>query len=183
MLVIKMDLDLSKRFYRDDNFIIDFTFGKVWRKRKGNIPYLVGHKDKDGCTQFKYKDKNRRLHRFLYEKFHNIKLTENQVIDHQNFVRNDNRIVNLKLVNKSGNEQNKPKRKECSSKYRGVCFVKRVKKWNSRISNPSTNKIEYLGYFDDEKEAAMAYINKAIEFNQLYHSNFNIPYLKSLLED
>jgi len=174
----------------DDDFFIQFDKGIVWRKfnwmNKKQIPYWrkVDYKDSKGYIRFDYKGyKSIKLHRFLYEKFYGIKLNQKQHIDHKNHIRDDNRITNLKLTDSQGNNQNCSKRKQTSSKYIGVCWRKRDKKWRARIQNPSTNKREYLGSFDNEKEAAMAYINKAEQLNKIYNANFNIPYLKSLLED
>lgn len=42
-----------------------------------------------------------------------------------------------------------------ASKYRGVCWHKRDKKWQARIWFEGNSK--YLGYFDNEEEAAEAY--------------------------
>ena len=42
-----------------------------------------------------------------------------------------------------------------SSKYKGVTWNKDMRKWRTKICINS--KVEHLGYFADEKEAAMAY--------------------------
>ena len=174
-------MDIPKITFEDDEFFIQFDKGIVWRKFKGfrrnsNCPYWkrVDSYDGIGYLRFNYKGKKTRLHRFIYEKFQNVKLNKNQIIDHQNRVRDDNRIVNLKLVNKSGNEQNKGKPKNCSSIYRGVCFRKDTNKWKAEIQNPSTKKVERLGCFESEIEAAMKYIERAEQFNALYNANYNI---------
>ena len=50
------------------------------------------------------------------------------------------------------------------SEYRGVSFDKVYNKWFSQII--VNGKTIFLGYFDDESDAAQAYINKATEINK-----------------
>lgn len=51
--------------------------------------------------------------------------------------------------------------KKTSSKYKGVHWRKDINKWVARISH--RNKRIHLGCFDDEREAAKAYNEKALE--------------------
>jgi len=183
-------MDLRNRFYysEQEGLLIDFARGEVFKNvgkngRKINYWRKAGFNNGEGYIKFKYHNKRKLLHRFIYEKFYRIKLNKKQQIDHQNHIKDDNRIVNLKLTDHQGNMQNMTKRRNTSSKYIGVCWNKKDKIFMSGITNPSTNKREYLGSFDNEKEAAMAYINKAEQLNKIYNANFNIPYLKSLLQD
>tara|TARA_R110000796_G_C14198698_1_gene391546 strand:+ start:7 stop:483 length:477 start_codon:yes stop_codon:yes gene_type:complete len=98
------------------------------------------------------------LHRLIY-KYHNedwdITYSNNNVIDHININPLDNRIENLRLVNKSQNSRNKNKKENCSSKYKGIYWDKSINKWVASIR--INYKKKYLGLFDNEEEAHLAY--------------------------
>lgn len=82
------------------------------------------------------------------------------VVNHINSIRDDNRLSNLEIVSTRENCQNKKVKK--TSKYTGVCWCKKMKKWRSniRINGIQTS----LGYFEDEIEAKKAY---TIRLNEL----------------
>ena len=52
--------------------------------------------------------------------------------------------------------------KNGQSKYKGVCFYKPSNKYRARIMINGVTK--YLGYFRNEKDAAIAYNKAAIDF-------------------
>jgi hypothetical protein len=95
------------------------------------------------------------LHRYLK----NAK--EGEIVDHANRNIYDNRLFNLRIVPHSVNNHNKTKSKNSSSKYNGVSYCKRDKKWQAQIHY--NNKKFYLGDFKKEIDAAKAYNKKAIE--------------------
>lgn len=79
----------------------------------------------------------------------------NLVVDHINDNISDNRLDNLQIIT---NRENTCKTQgRYSSKYKGVCWHKRDKKWRSEIT--IKNKKVYLGYFKDEHQAHLAYQN------------------------
>lgn len=86
----------------------------------------------------------------------NSYVMEGYHIDHINNDRNDNRIENLQFVLR-GYNLSKKNREKYTSKYNGVSWCKKVSKWESRGYRKGSKK--FLGYFDDEKEAALAYDN------------------------
>lgn len=84
------------------------------------------------------------------------------LVDHIENVRAlDNKI---RLANKTQNAQNSNpyKRNNQSSKYKGVCWHKRQKKWLANITINS--KRIYLGSFDTELAAAKQYNQAALEY-------------------
>jgi hypothetical protein len=94
------------------------------------------------------------MHRFILN-------TDIAIIDHYNRNGLHNYKSNLRPCNASQNIVNSEKRKGCSSIYKGVVKDKRCNSYSARISFKGKN--EYLGYFNDEIEAAKAYDAKAKE--------------------
>ncbi|WP_049207406.1 HNH endonuclease [Serratia marcescens] len=67
-------------------------------------------------------------------------------IDHINRDRGDNRIANLRVVNRRQNNINTRIRSDNASGFKGVSFHKKSGKWISYVS--VNNKRHHLGYFD-----------------------------------
>lgn len=90
---------------------------------------------------------------------------KNKLVDHINHNTLLNCKYNLRIVTKSQNAMNSKKRKNTTSKYKGVTYIinkrKIIKRWivNIRKNNKST----YIGTFNTEKEGAIAYNFKAKE--------------------
>jgi hypothetical protein len=84
--------------------------------------------------------------------------------DHINHNGLDNRIANLRAATHRQNAYNRIHfRKYQSSKYKGVSFNNRKKKWIAQIRFNSKHK--FIGYFDNEIEAAKAYDKAAKQFH------------------
>ena len=154
---------MTKKGEREE-ITIDFILGKIYRKKEDGTLKEVGCKEKYGYLRFYFEGKKISNHRYIYEQYHNVKLKLNEQIDHINMIKDDNRIDNLRIVNNSQNNQNKKKQKNCSSKFKGVCFDKNVKKWKSQIK--INGKVKHLGYFDNELEAYKKWKEVAIEQNK-----------------
>jgi hypothetical protein len=93
-------------------------------------------------------------------------------VDHINHNGLDNRKANLRPVTQAQNCLNRPykiyKKKISSSKYKGVTWHKRMKKWTAQICYQGKHKS--LGYFDDETDAAKAYDDAA----KKHHKEFAV---------
>ena len=78
------------------------------------------------------------------------------VVNHIDTNPTNNNLNNLEVTTQRKNTNKK--HIKSSSKYVGVCWNKKSKKWKAAIK--IEDKIKYLGLFTDEKEAAQAYINE-----------------------
>ncbi len=84
------------------------------------------------------------------------------LVDHINRNGLDNRKANLRIVTHTQNMWNNGQRVErYSSKYRGVSWHKRQRRWMAVIS--VNGRARTLGYYRDEKEAARAFDRAAKE--------------------
>lgn len=100
-------------------------------------------------------------------------------IDHISTNGLDNRKKNLRVVSKSQNRFNQRKLASCSSIYKGVSWHSFNKKWQATIG--INGKQKHLGYFNDQKEAAVTYDRAAIELFGEY-ARLNFPQLSLLSE-
>lgn len=122
----------------------------TWSTLKAtNTKYAICCKKINGENKYIY------FHRYI------LGLNESSMfVDHINHNGLDNRKCNLRIVTASENMMNqyKQKRKK-SSIYKGVCFDKKKNLWESYIHK--NNKKIFLGYFKNQKDAAIAYNEKA----------------------
>ena len=100
------------------------------------------------------------LHRLLAETY--IPNPDNLLfVDHMDHDTKNNSLSNLRWVTNQQNNMNTTKQNNTSSRYKGVCWHKRDKKWHSRIQ--INGKKIHIGSFNSEEEAAISYNEKAIE--------------------
>jgi len=121
-----------------------------WRKLKYSINkgyYFISLTDH-------YVEKNYKVHRLIY-KFNNPDWdlhdsSSDNLIDHIDNCRSNNNIENLRVVNNSQNNQNKPLTK-------GYTWNKNNQKYQAQIK--INNKYIYLGLYDTADEAREVYLN------------------------
>lgn len=87
-------------------------------------------------------------------------------VDHINGVEDDNRFLNLREATNTENQRNRKKKKDNTSGFKGVCFVKSKRLWMASIvvQRKSIN----LGYFRAPEDAHRAYCAAA----KKYHGQF-----------
>ena len=106
------------------------------------------------------KNSTTRLHRWI------MNPGEGLFVDHINHDTLDNRKSNLQVVTNAVNQQNrKVKRSDnASSKYRGVSWNKRERKWKAYLKIDGKNI--HLGYFTDEEQAGQAAFEARVSMMQ-----------------
>lgn len=94
--------------------------------------------------------------------------------DHRNGAGTDNRRSNLRPATHQENLRNARPYRNCSSKFRGVVWVKRKSRWESRIT--IDRKSRHLGLFNNEEEAARRYDAEATKrYGEFARLNFPQP--------
>lgn len=97
--------------------------------------------------------KTKRVHQLVAICFLNHKPRKsNIVVDHINNDKLDNRLENLQIITY---RENSSKNKLGSSKYTGVSWYKKSKKWVAKIHK--NGKLKHLGYFNSEYDAHLTY--------------------------
>ncbi len=116
-------------------------------------------------TFINWNNKSRRLklHRFILD-IDNPKI----LVDHINGDTLDNRRENLRICNNRENSNNSKAKGGMYSKYKGVTWHKKNKKWQVVINH------EYVGQFNSELEAAKAYDIKATQLHKEF-AKLNFP--------
>ncbi len=155
---------------RENNeMLCDFVNGKIYRL-KSNSWKEVGTKSPSGYLYFLLNGKSLMVHRYIYENYYCISLNQDQIINHKNHKRDDNRICNLEIVSNQQNCQYKSIPKNNTSGVKGISWHKQNKKWRAQINVNGKNT--HLGLFENIEEAKVAWVTKATELNNQGHKYF-----------
>lgn len=132
------------------------------RSRVGDFAF--NHLTKRGYRTGSFLNKNYLAHRVAWAIYH--KNWPDGEIDHINGVMDDNRIDNLRVVNRYRNCQNTKIHSNNSSGYKGVNWHKASRSWVSRIT---CNGVRYdLGSFSCPQEAYDSYCRASEELHGEY---------------
>lgn len=119
----------------------------------------------NGYHYIRIDNKSYKTHRVIW--FYHYGYLPNKEIDHINHNRLDNRIDNLREVDRTTNNKNKSINKNNSSGYNGVFYHNKYKKFMARIG--VNYKDIHLGYFINIEEAILA--RKEAEIKYGFHEN------------
>lgn len=139
-------------------FSYDETTGVFTRKvavgRHGRykVGTIAGTKTAQGYIVIGLDDKKCMAHRLAWLYVYGVLPATD--LDHINRNKSDNRIANLRLVNRSQNMHNVNLRKHNSSGYNGVSWHKPRRKWRAYIFVDYTQV--HLGLFDKISDAIKA---------------------------
>lgn len=86
--------------------------------------------------------------------------------DHEDHDGLNNQRYNLRSATSAQNQHNRRPNIKSSSRYKGVCWIRRDRRWQVAIGINGAQR--YLGYFTSEEEAALAYNAAALELYGAY---------------
>lgn len=117
---------------------------------------------KDGYHRVSVDDSSWSQHRIIWLYVHGF--WPPSEIDHVNGIRTDNRIVNLRMANRSQNASNARKPKTNTSGYKGVGLHKHHGKYRWRAAISINGKQKTLGHRDCPFEAYQLYCAAAVKY-------------------
>jgi hypothetical protein len=139
---------------------IDYEFLKNFKWRISNLGYVFTQVGMRKSKEFNVKIGMTYIHRLV------INPPSDKVCDHINLDKLDNRRENLRVCTRHENLFNRPKRKDSTdSKYIGVYFEKKSKKW---VASFSIDKKQYKFRHESETDAALTYNKLAIQHRGQY---------------
>jgi hypothetical protein len=152
-------------YYHSDGYL-------VWKERRqGTKKSLIAASfDKStGYVRCFVDGKHYRAHRLIW--FWHYGEWPSMDLDHEDEVKTNNKIENLRIANDSKNRANIKKPKNNTSGYKGVAWNKWNGKWAAQIG--VNYKHLHLGYFEKQEDAAKAYDKAAKEhFGEFAKTNF-----------
>lgn len=143
-------------------FTSDWNY-KIWNNKWPNK--ICSSTMSDGYLRVCVLGKTYKQHRLAY--LYMTGKWPNNMIDHEDGIKSNNKWSNLRLVNNSGNQKNAKLSTRNKTGYVGVSFCKNTNKYKSFIMD-NKSKI-HLGYFDKLEDAVNTRKEAELKYN--YHKN------------
>jgi hypothetical protein len=144
-------------YYKDGNLYNRVSRGSVKKDS------LSGYIAEDGYRRIRVDGKYYYIHRLIWFLITSKIVPDDLFIDHIDGNRLNNDINNLRLATSLENQYNKFRQRNGSSVYKGVWYDSKKSCWKAAIRLKDTRK--YIGQFESELEAAIAYDKIAIELH------------------
>ena len=153
------------KFY--ENIYNISNFGRVKNIKTGRIlKYGINSCGYKLVTLCNKTQKAFKIHLLVYDAFGEEKRNGRLLqVDHKDESKLNNHIDNLQLLNNRENTTKYQLTQKRSSKYAGVYWNKKAKKWLAQIR--INDKRKYLGLFDNEHEANLKY-QEELKINKYY---------------
>jgi len=160
---------------------------KIKLNGKSNIYFFIDKEDYSIISQYrwylkKWKNKEYVITPIITTRHHQLRMHKLLIhcdkpyeIDHINGNGLDNRRKNLRIVTHTQNMMNSKKRKDVSSKYKGVFLHKNPKDRPWRAYIRVAGKLTNLGYYFSQEKAAAVYNEKARDFFGNFACLNNVP--------
>jgi len=142
-------------YYKDGKLYNRISRGSVKKDSES------GYTAEDGYRRVRVDGKYYYIHRLVWFLLTNKEIPEDLYIDHIDGNRQNNHIENLRLATALENQYNKQRQNSGTSTYKGVWFDSVKDCWKASIR--FKDKRHYIGQFETELEAALAYDRLAIE--------------------
>lgn len=142
-------------YYKDGNLYNKTSRGKAKKDT------LAGYVAEDGYRRACVDGKYVYIHRVVWHMLTSKEIPDDLFIDHIDGDRLNNSFENLRLSSAQENQYNKFRQANGTSKYKGVWFDAKKNYWKASIRY--ADRRHYIGQFETELEAAIAYDKLAIE--------------------
>lgn len=151
------------KFATIDRADFPIVAGRKWHASKGRSTFYAASKPRGKCVTY--------MHRLIMGNS-----AIGLLVDHRDHNGLNQRRRNLRTCTQAQNYANSTETKfvkNATSRYRGVCFHKQTRRWQSTIH--VNRKLLILGRFDAEEQAARAYDHAAsIHFGEFAKLNFGV---------
>ena len=151
------------------SYIDGILIRKTRTSNRVNVGDSAGTIRPDGYLQVRFLGKLHLVHRIVWE-MHNGPIPEGMEIDHINHIKTDNRIENLRVVDRAKNLMNRPMQNNYGSGVNGVDWSKSNRSWRARIR--IGGREIHLGYFNKLDDAIEA--REMANLKYRFHSNHGV---------